>query len=536
MDTQTLELINNTSKQSPEKTEYSLSEIAEELAKDIENPDVASITINLFLRARAGEFDFSRLMIVPEESRKILQIDDSRPYSESHGGITARLHGQEFQWPEQRLKYFHDYDNGIKLAIREICIQNFFFGKNIIPDYEEMFQNNDFILDDEYTPYLELSEKQCKYLLNKYLSEIEKTELGLVTGEYEEWQKSLPAEYLKPELNNTYEKLPIVFITKEALADYSRKPLQINYSPWRDIPIFYEKDKSKNIPTILKEFLDYHVAERDRFVLALSKHLFISKEDLLHWLRLGRSTRIITGRCQYAYPAETFLGDIWENTPFSWNPYVIDSPHLSLKDAWKYYSDSHLWDIYVTCKAKLEGVWPVSDFDRSSLQSNYNTAFAELKAEWLEHFRRGKVKMSGYMINNMLKEVEIDTNTIEGLLSSNRLDFEKNEIIGGDITGIRVYKVKENIDSKEKYNNGYSTIYMDLMQDAINHFKITELKQPMKETLVDWFHEKQLYISGNIKEYMATMVRVPDMQKGGYYTGNKSKSKSGSKKGNTHKQ
>ncbi len=166
-------------------------------------------------------------------------------------------------------------------------------------------------------------------------------------------------------------------------------------------------------------------------------------------------------RYEYAYPSVTFLNDIWADTPFAWNPYIKDSPHLSLKDAWKYYSDSHLWEVYANCKARLEGVWPVSDSDKSSLKPHYNNALEELKAEWLEHFRRGKIKMSGYMKDNILKEVEIDTNRIEGLLASNRFDFENNEILGGDITGIKVYKAtNENIESLKKNMKTVTALYI----------------------------------------------------------------------------
>ncbi len=65
------------------------------------------------------------------------------------------------------------------------------------------------------------------------------------------------------------------------------------------------------------------------------------------------------------------------------------------------------------------------------------------------------------------------------------------------------------------------------MQEAISHFNITESWQPRKIDLIEWFKTKSPNISENIIKFMATMIRLPEMQKGGYFTGNK--------KGNTQK-
>lgn len=444
MNTQTIERIDSIAEALSAKEEFSIAQIAEELAKDLVNPDIEEITVNLFYRALAEDFDFSKVLIVSEEVRKLYKIYNDVPYTDNHGGIIARLHNQEFAWPGCKLNYFYTCDGGIKAAIREICLQNFFYQKNITPDYEEMFKDP-MVLSREYPRQLELSEKQHIYISDKYMLGIQRIETSFYTGIYSKWVKELPEEYRSPESNQNTKEFPKCYITKEALIDYIITPR--NYIDWGQYPVFYANDNSKHITTILRESNKYHEVETNRFILALAKHLFISKDDLLHWAQLGRNRSNATVRNEYTYPSISFLGDIWENTPFTWNPDITDNPHLSLKDAWKYYSDSHLWTEYVTAKARFESKLPVYDADKATIKPNYENAYEELKTAWLEHFRRGKLKMFGYKKDSNLERVDIDTDRIESLLSSNRFDFESNEINGGKITGIKVYKVPKRVVS-----------------------------------------------------------------------------------------
>ena len=64
----------------------------------------------------------------------------------------------------------------------------------------------------------------------------------------------------------------------------------------------------------------------------------------------------------------------------------------------------------------------------------------------------------------------------------------------------------------------YTTPYLELMQVAIARFGITAKRQEKKECLVDWFLEQQIegeFISKNLADSMATLVRLPSAQRGG---------------------
>lgn len=65
---------------------------------------------------------------------------------------------------------------------------------------------------------------------------------------------------------------------------------------------------------------------------------------------------------------------------------------------------------------------------------------------------------------------------------------------------------------------GYSTPYLDLMEEAIAYFHLSDVHQEKKEVLVEWFRNHRVegaQISGNLAGAMATLVRLPSAQKGG---------------------
>jgi hypothetical protein len=67
-------------------------------------------------------------------------------------------------------------------------------------------------------------------------------------------------------------------------------------------------------------------------------------------------------------------------------------------------------------------------------------------------------------------------------------------------------------------DSGYSTPYIDLMWRAIDHFKISDENQPIKETLVEWFLSQQIAgqkISRATAEYLASFIRLPTSRLGG---------------------
>lgn len=64
----------------------------------------------------------------------------------------------------------------------------------------------------------------------------------------------------------------------------------------------------------------------------------------------------------------------------------------------------------------------------------------------------------------------------------------------------------------------YSTPYIDLMWQAIDHFKISSQNQPIKDTLVEWFRSQEIggqKVSRATAEYLASFVRLPESRLGG---------------------
>ena len=64
----------------------------------------------------------------------------------------------------------------------------------------------------------------------------------------------------------------------------------------------------------------------------------------------------------------------------------------------------------------------------------------------------------------------------------------------------------------------YSTPYMEIMVEVINELKITDTNQPLKKILTDVIIQKMtehgLRPSQSLAEYMATIIRLPESQKG----------------------
>lgn len=64
----------------------------------------------------------------------------------------------------------------------------------------------------------------------------------------------------------------------------------------------------------------------------------------------------------------------------------------------------------------------------------------------------------------------------------------------------------------------YTTPYMDLMQAAIQQYGLSATHQDKKESLVAWFLEREVDgepVSRNLAEAMATLIRLPQSQRGG---------------------
>jgi hypothetical protein len=64
----------------------------------------------------------------------------------------------------------------------------------------------------------------------------------------------------------------------------------------------------------------------------------------------------------------------------------------------------------------------------------------------------------------------------------------------------------------------YTTAYLQLMQEAIRRFGLTEHHQEKKEVLTDWFRSQWVegdQVSSNLADSMGTLVRLPSAQRGG---------------------
>ncbi len=64
----------------------------------------------------------------------------------------------------------------------------------------------------------------------------------------------------------------------------------------------------------------------------------------------------------------------------------------------------------------------------------------------------------------------------------------------------------------------YTTPYLDLMQEAIASFGLSEACQEKKESLFEWFRSQEVegeQVSINLADAMATLIRLPWAQRGG---------------------
>jgi len=64
----------------------------------------------------------------------------------------------------------------------------------------------------------------------------------------------------------------------------------------------------------------------------------------------------------------------------------------------------------------------------------------------------------------------------------------------------------------------YRSPYMDLMLRAVDELELSESNQPIKRNLTEWFRAQQVggrEIPGYLAEAMATLVRLPESQRGG---------------------
>jgi hypothetical protein len=82
---------------------------------------------------------------------------------------------------------------------------------------------------------------------------------------------------------------------------------------------------------------------------------------------------------------------------------------------------------------------------------------------------------------------------------------------------VRAHKAEEPHEEPEAKSD-YSTPYIDLMCQAIDHFEISRENQPIKDNLVEWFLTQTISgqrVSKATAEYLASFVRLPESRTGG---------------------
>jgi hypothetical protein len=107
--------------------------------------------------------------------------------------------------------------------------------------------------------------------------------------------------------------------------------------------------------------------------------------------------------------------------------------------------------------------------------------------------------------------------------------FDKNlEFLKGDFIDIRVPRFMvlaiwpeprfEAVTQKSTSDRPYTTPYIELMFRAIDVHGISDEYQSKKELLVAWYRQHQIegeQISTNLADSMATLIRLPQSQRGG---------------------
>ena len=102
------------------------------------------------------------------------------------------------------------------------------------------------------------------------------------------------------------------------------------------------------------------------------------------------------------------------------------------------------------------------------------------------------------------------------------LEFLRGEFIDIRVPRFMVLAIWPEPRIEESRNSDseapYTTPYIEMMFTAIRVHGITEEQQSKKELLADWFTKQKVegeLISGNLGDAMATLIRLPQSQRGG---------------------
>jgi hypothetical protein len=146
----------------------------------------------------------------------------------------------------------------------------------------------------------------------------------------------------------------------------------------------------------------------------------------------------------------------------------------------------------------------------------------------IRYLRSGYIKAKGI---DALKRQEIEIPSEDWLHES--FDLDQCSLMSNDktISNIvmpqdEILKARKDYENQKKLpplvipDNTYTNPYLELMKQAISELKITESNQPKKEELKSWLlanYEGEIDLSGRVADTMATILRMPDRQKGRAY-------------------
>ncbi len=168
--------------------------------------------------------------------------------------------------------------------------------------------------------------------------------------------------------------------------------------------------------------------------------------------------------------------------------------NLPEEDDWEYHQYRDVFSSKTTEAARLEFI------QRTILNSDFSKTFPFEEGTGIEYSSEGKKEYWG-----IVEPIKF----IEWLLGrTNNLPEDLKQI----------YFEEKDKAFTTKYVTGYTSPYIELMKQAIIKNKISKSKQGKKESLTDWFMNQSstdVPISKNMAKMMATIIRLPESQKGG---------------------
>ncbi len=457
------------------KESASLSEIAEQFSIEY-GGDRYNLTMNLFRRFCRGEFDYCFTDLIYEDEIYLHCVKATKTF--------VSLNGESLNWPSDDFTRYIELQGGIKIALKEVCIERCVAGKSVDIDYEELFNKKldiQDVLKGDHDDSGIISVRHAEMILEKHpgktVDEARKCKTHL-----SKWLRKLPEEYQMTPKSEFLEKLPNETIPKPALIELLRRIDGNSYiaEPFcyfasYDLSICLQGNESRNIKQIIADFREEYSKEKDRLFYALAHRIFIDREGFLHWIRLKRNEGLNGDRLD----SPTFWGDPWAGYPKPWSPGIDDSDGLVLSDSIIQYSDPDFWIPFNVIlnsfnKKDSEQLNYPSKFlphnieayinessssyfssvvdDEKAQHRKYKKIWNRIIADFLENIKQKRIVMKAFVSNSDQRaRTEITFNEVEGLFDSNGFDFVNSsaELAGVKYEGIRVYKVKQRFVGKE---------------------------------------------------------------------------------------